>query len=51
MAKKIWEVWDDEALRAKLKEKGLNRAAEFSWKKMGEETLTVYQEALGLVKG
>ncbi|MDD3066270.1 MAG: glycosyltransferase family 1 protein [Candidatus Gracilibacteria bacterium] len=51
MAEKIWEVWDDEALRAKLKEKGLQRVAEFSWKKMSEETLTVYQEALGLVKG
>jgi glycosyltransferase involved in cell wall biosynthesis len=51
MAEKIWEVWESEALRARLRERGLQRVTEFSWKKMGEETLEVYREALGLIQG
>ncbi|MFH0776163.1 MAG: glycosyltransferase family 1 protein [Patescibacteria group bacterium] len=48
MAEKIWTAWSDEAVRKKLKEKGLSRVLDFSWKKMSEQTYAVYHEALGI---
>jgi glycosyltransferase involved in cell wall biosynthesis len=46
MAEKIQKVISDKDLRREMVEKGLKRAAEFSWRKMAEETLRVYNEAL-----
>lgn len=37
---------EDPELRATLRQKGLERAERFSWKKMAEETLAGYKEAL-----
>ncbi len=42
MAEAIRAVWEDEELRAVLRERGLKHARGFSWKAMAEETLAVY---------
>ena len=39
-------VLDDDAHRARLREAGLNRAREFSWRRTAEETARVYRELL-----
>ncbi len=46
MSSKIWKVWDDQSVRKRLTENGLKRVWDFSWRKMGEETLNVYREVL-----
>jgi glycosyltransferase involved in cell wall biosynthesis len=46
MADKIAEVLDDAELRAKLIEAGKKQAAKYSWQRMAEQTLDVYQKAL-----
>ena len=46
MAAKIGEVIDDEGLRQELIKKGRKQAAKFSWKRMAEQTLAVYEQAL-----
>jgi glycosyltransferase involved in cell wall biosynthesis len=38
----IWRILDDPDLRASLVEKGLRRAATFSWDKAAQETLALY---------
>ncbi|NIO68598.1 MAG: glycosyltransferase, partial [Anaerolineae bacterium] len=38
----IWRLLTDEDLRADMREKGLKRAALFSWEKAARETLAVY---------
>jgi glycosyltransferase involved in cell wall biosynthesis len=38
----IWRLLTDEDLRADMREKGLKRAARFSWNKAARETLAVY---------
>jgi glycosyltransferase involved in cell wall biosynthesis len=38
----IWRLLTDENLRADMREKGLKRAAHFSWEKAARETLAVY---------
>ncbi len=38
---------DDKALRAALRERGLARAARFSWDETARQTLAVYQQAIG----
>jgi glycosyltransferase involved in cell wall biosynthesis len=40
------EVGSDQQLRARLVALGRQRAAEFSWRRTAEQTLTVYREAL-----
>lgn len=45
MAKKVSQAVDNENLRKKLIEKGLKRVKEFSWLKMAEQTLDIYQQA------
>jgi glycosyltransferase involved in cell wall biosynthesis len=47
MATKIKEVLNDPKLRKELVAKGKKQAAKYSWKRMAEETLAVYQKALG----
>ena len=38
----LWRLLTDEGLRAEMREKGLKRAAHFSWEKAARETLAVY---------
>ncbi len=46
MTVKISEVLDDEALRSRLIAAGKRRREKFSWARMAEQTLDVYQRAL-----
>ena len=46
LAAALERVWRDSELRAMLRQKGLNRAAEFSWERCAQETLAVYQHVL-----
>lgn len=46
MAKKISRVLDSTALRKELIKRGTSQAKKYSWKKMAEETLAVYNQAL-----
>jgi glycosyltransferase involved in cell wall biosynthesis len=46
MAAKIAEVLDDPVLREDLVEKGHAQAKKYSWQKMAEQTLAVYEKAL-----
>jgi glycosyltransferase involved in cell wall biosynthesis len=46
MAAKIGEVVDDPVLRADLSDKGKAQAAKYSWKRMAEQTLAVYETVL-----
>jgi glycosyltransferase involved in cell wall biosynthesis len=40
-------ILEDEALAADLRERGLVRAKEFSWKRTARETIAVYEKVLG----
>jgi len=46
LAGAIARVLDDSALRSKLREKGLNRARMFDWKKTAAQTIEVYRRAV-----
>ena len=46
MARVMRRVFEDEALRRNLGEKGPRRVANFSWRRCAEETLKVYDHAL-----
>lgn len=46
MAAKIGEVVDDPVLRADLVDKGKAQVAKYSWQRMAEQTLAVYEQAL-----
>ncbi|MGQ9501096.1 MAG: glycosyltransferase family 4 protein [Anaerolineae bacterium] len=43
MAEAIGEVWRDGSLRDTMRHNGLTRAAQFSWERTAQETLTVYR--------
>ncbi len=45
LAVQMWRILSDGDLRDKLRAKGLNRAASFSWEKTARETLEVYRHA------
>jgi glycosyltransferase involved in cell wall biosynthesis len=47
IARAITDVLEDERLRKQLIERGHKKAAEYSWKRMAEQTLAVYKKALG----
>ena len=47
MAAKIGEVLYDEALRSNLIKKGREQAATYSWRRTAQQTLEVYEKALG----
>lgn len=47
MAKTIAEVLDDKKLRDRLVAKGKKQAAKYSWRRMAEQTLGVFERALG----
>jgi glycosyltransferase involved in cell wall biosynthesis len=44
MADAILTVWRDEALREAMRQRGLARAAQFSWAQAAEETQIVYEQ-------
>jgi len=44
MADTIKRVWLDETLQADLHERGLKHSKKFSWEKMAEKTMMVYEE-------
>ena len=46
IANKIIDILDDRQLRADLIKKGKAQAAKYSWRRMAEETLQVYQQVL-----
>ena len=46
LSEAIIRAVDDSALRSTLRQRGLQRAAEFSWTRAAEETLAVYQAVL-----
>lgn len=46
MAEKIAQVLDSEAIKKELIEKGKKRVKEFSWEKMTEQTLEVYENSI-----
>jgi alpha-1,3-rhamnosyl/mannosyltransferase len=46
MAQRIVEVAQDDHLRARLRERGWRRAAEFSWSRAAESLVSLYQEVL-----
>lgn len=46
MARVINSVLNDPKISGELKKKGLARVKQFSWRRMAEETLTVYESAL-----
>ncbi len=43
----MWRVLSDDQLRNEMREKGLKRAATFSWKRAAQETLQVYRQVIG----
>ena len=43
IARALERIWSDEGLRARLRERGLKQAQNFSWRKTAEETLAVYK--------
>jgi alpha-1,3-rhamnosyl/mannosyltransferase len=47
LAQELTRVLTDSALRLSLREKGLRRAAEFSWQRTAELTLQAYSRVLG----
>jgi len=42
----LTRLWTDESLRARLKQRGLARAREFSWERAARETVAVYDAVL-----
>jgi RNA 3'-terminal phosphate cyclase len=45
---KVGRAVEDSELRRKMIRQGLKRAREFSWRRVAEATLRVYEEALGI---
>lgn len=43
----LWRLLTDEALRAELRAKGLQRAARFSWERAAQQTMAVYRQVVG----
>jgi glycosyltransferase involved in cell wall biosynthesis len=46
IADAIFTVWRDQALREGMRQRGLARAAEFSWERAAEETLAIYKQTV-----
>ena len=44
MAEVIWRALEDSELRGRLRNKGMARAAEFSWERCAQETLRIFAE-------
>lgn len=43
----LWRILTDRELQGEMREKGLRRAATFSWRRAGQETLDVYHKVAG----
>jgi len=46
LEKRIVDMLQNDELRGRLAEKGIERARQFSWRKMAEQTLNVYREVM-----
>jgi glycosyltransferase involved in cell wall biosynthesis len=46
IARALGRALNDEALRARMRERGLAQAARFTWEKAARETLAVYRKVL-----
>jgi glycosyltransferase involved in cell wall biosynthesis len=46
ISQKITELLDDPQLRLKLRQRGIEVAAAYSWRRMAEQTLDVYNKFL-----
>jgi glycosyltransferase involved in cell wall biosynthesis len=46
MAAAIWSVWSDESLRQDLKQRGVERAARFTWEETARRTVGTYRKVL-----
>ena len=46
MVQVIHEVLADEAVQQQMREDGMKQASRFSWEKVADETLAVYEAAL-----
>jgi glycosyltransferase involved in cell wall biosynthesis len=44
----LWRVLTDDALAASMREKGLQRAASFSWERAAHQTMAVYRRVAGV---
>jgi glycosyltransferase involved in cell wall biosynthesis len=42
----LWRLLTDPSLWTELREKGLRRAAAFSWERAAQQTMAVYREAV-----
>jgi glycosyltransferase involved in cell wall biosynthesis len=47
MADALLAVWQDEGLREAMHERGLARAAQFSWQRAAAETMGIYEQVAG----
>ena len=47
LSRAMERVWKHEELRGLLRQRGLRRAADFSWRESAERTLAVYRAAIG----
>jgi glycosyltransferase involved in cell wall biosynthesis len=46
MAETLGAIWRDEGVRQEMQQRGLARAAQFSWTRAAEETMAVYEQAM-----
>lgn len=46
IADKMWQVLSDNNLREKMKQAGFKRVKKYSWKRMAEKTLQIYQDVV-----
>jgi len=51
IAKALGRILDEPEFAAGLREKGRARAAEFNWRRTAQETIKVYERALGAIDG
>jgi len=49
MSQAILKLLNDNSLRSSFREKGIQRAKQFTWERAARETLRIYQEIIGRV--
>jgi glycosyltransferase involved in cell wall biosynthesis len=47
IGKAILKLLNDSSLRSSFREKGIQRAKQFTWERAARETLKIYQEIIG----
>jgi glycosyltransferase involved in cell wall biosynthesis len=50
-AEAIWHVWSDDALRARLRQRGLAQAKSFTWENAARKTIEIYETVVGQTTG